>query len=340
MRLVERPLRLSPRLLALPPRPRALRSLAIGMVAMLLPVGAGLASNAGSAYQLRAALAGAGTATAAAGPVSATSPFGTTTAASGPVAPAPATARVDYPQYPPECNLAPAYVNSPPCTLGGHPGSGHVVLLGDSHAGQWFPAVRSLASQRGWATEVLVKGGCPLPVITFVSPWLARPFTECDTWRTNTLRRIAAEPRPALVFMSVLDRYTTDEATILDGWQPVLDALRALHVPIVYLRDNPYPGTDIPSCVSGALADWSKCRFDRADALWPDPLASGITDGSITGVTLLDLTSVLCPPGPPDCPAVIGGTLLYRDFSHLTNTAAAAMAPTLEHALMARGLLH
>ncbi|MBI1759320.1 MAG: acyltransferase [Actinobacteria bacterium] len=314
LRLVERPIRLSPALLGLPAHRLAVHSLVIGAVAMCLPVGAGLVSSLGAAREMR-------------------------TATAGPVTPPPDRARDDVPHYPPECNVSERVVVSPSCVIGASRGAGHVVLLGDSHAGQWFGAVDGLAQRHGWATEVLVKGGCPLPAITIVYPRLGRPFTECDSWRDNTLRRLAAEPAPALVFMSVLDRYSPDERYVLAGWRPVLRRLAELHVPIVYLRDNPYPGTDVPSCISGALTDWSACRFGRPAAQWPDPLATAIATGSVAGVTMVDLTAVLCPPGPPDCPAVLGGTLLYRDYSHLTNTAVTALTPTLERALARSALL-
>jgi hypothetical protein len=45
---------------------------------------------------------------------------------------------------------------------------------------------------------------------------------------------------------------------------------------------------------------------------------------------MVDLTGLLCPPGPSTCPAVLGDTLLYKDISHLTNTAAVRLTPALE----------
>ena len=53
-----------------------------------------------------------------------------------------------------------------------------IVLLGDSHAGQWFSTLLAVASQRHWALEELAKQGCPLPRLTVSNPQLGRTYTE------------------------------------------------------------------------------------------------------------------------------------------------------------------
>ncbi|CAM5498576.1 acyltransferase [Streptomyces badius] len=70
--------------------------------------------------------------------------------AAGPVVPRPAQARADFP---PDwgCQAAPAVTSSPPCLFGAVDSPDRVVLLGDSHAGQWFSPLLALASRRGWA---------------------------------------------------------------------------------------------------------------------------------------------------------------------------------------------
>ncbi len=224
----------------------------------------------------------------------------------------------------------------------GDPSRGHVVLLGDSHAAQWIEPVESIATARGWATELLLKGGCPLPQITVVPAQLGRPFTECDTWRAATLNRLVAEnarQKPSVVFVSALDRYSTDAAEVLAGWRAVLQRLRALGVPVVYLRDSPYPGRDVPACLSGALPAWTPCAFPRAPAQPADPLAKAIATHQVSGVRMVDVNAVVCPPVPATCPAVLGGTVLYRDASHLTNTAMRLLTPVIEASLVRQGVL-
>jgi peptidoglycan/LPS O-acetylase OafA/YrhL len=321
MKLVEDRIRFAAPLLR-----RPVLSLTAGAVAMCLPL------LAASALGARAEnLDGANASSAAASvPATVSDPFGAThQRAGGAVNPAPVNARADLPTYPKRCELDAATLVSPACLLGPAP-RGHVVLLGDSHAVEWFSGVQQVAGARGWAVEMLAKGGCPLPVFKTVPAQLGRPYTECDTWRENTLDRLATEPKPAVIFVSSLNHYVSDQNVVMAGWRLSLARLGRLGVPIVYLRDNPYPGTDVPACVSGSTSDWAHCAFPRTSGLSRDPLATAITAGTVTGVKMVDLTGLLCPPGPPTCPAVLGNTLLYKDISHLTNTAVLRLTPALE----------
>jgi peptidoglycan/LPS O-acetylase OafA/YrhL len=300
--------------------------LAVGAMAMCVPllVACGLGVRAGS-------LAGATVSPdVAMAPATVSDPFGSThQAAGGMVTPAPADARADLPTYPEPCQLATPVLVSPPCVIG--PATrGHVVLLGDSHAVEWFSGVQGVASARGWAVEMLTKSGCPLPLFMTVPAELGRPYTECATWRESSLDRLAAEPKPEVIFVSTLNKYLSDQSVVMAGWRASLARLAQLGVPIVYLRDNPLPGLDVPACISGATSDWARCAFPRAGGLSADPLAAAITAGTVPGVRMVDLNGLLCPPGHPTCPAVLGNTLLYRDISHLTNTAVVALTPALE----------
>lgn len=212
----------------------------------------------------------------------------------GPVVPSPVQARKDFP---PDgaCEVAPPVTSSPPCLFGATDSPDRVVLLGDSHAGQWFSPVLALAAQRGWALQELVKQGCPLPELQVVNPQLGRTYHECDTWRADALDRIGKGPKPRLVVIasSTATPTTSDSSP---GAGKTLKPLRALGVPIVYLEDTPVPGKDIPACVSGHATDPEACAFDRATARWPDPLARRIASGRLPGVRAVSVNEVLCPP--------------------------------------------
>ncbi|WP_412734853.1 acyltransferase family protein [Krasilnikovia sp. MM14-A1259] len=330
-RLVERPLRFS---LVVAARPR--RGLAVGATAVAVPLAAALLLGSGAIRQLEAGgPAGPVPVGAAGGPWLLAEPGPDRQA--GPVRPAPAQARRDFPADA-GCEVPPEVTTSPACRYGTPGAADRIVLIGDSHAGQWFAAVDSLAKRRGWAVEVLVKQGCPLPRLTVRSPQLGRAYTECDTWRRHALARIATGPRPRLIVVASLNRYAADTRALARGWDSTLRPLVATGAPIVYLRDTPTFGRDVPTCMSGALNDWQRCAVARDAALPRDPLAEDLARGRRPGVSDVDLTPALCPPGPR-CPAVREGILLYRDGSHLTDTAAAVLAPRLEHELESQGLL-
>jgi peptidoglycan/LPS O-acetylase OafA/YrhL len=258
---------------------------------------------------------------------------------SGPVYPSVLKAGSDTPDYPADCFVLFAATTSPECLIGpgGNAmntpvGPNRVVLLGDSHAGEWYPDVYGVARQFGWDTEVLTKEGCPLATITIQNATLDQPYRECNQWRANMFQRLLSEPRPRVIFIASLNYYTANNTYLANGWKKTLQALRAVGAPIVYLHDTPYPNFDVPTCVSGALDDWSKCSFQRAIAFHPDPLMSG-TAASHGLAARVNVDQYLCPPAKAECPAVLGGILLYRDNSHVTNTAMSMLLPIVQKQL-------
>ena len=257
----------------------------------------------------------------------------------GPVYPSVLKAGSDAPDYPADCFVSFAATTSPECLINQDGsatdapiGPNRVVLLGDSHAGEWYPDVYSVAHQHGWDTEVLNKEGCPLASITIENATLNQPYTQCNLWRTNMFQRLLSEPRPRVIFIASLNYYTSDNTYLAEGWKKTLQALRAIGAPIVYLHDTPFPNYNVPTCVSAALDDWSKCSFPRDIAFHPDPLMSG-TAASHGLAARVNVDQYLCPPTKAKCPAVLGGILLYRDNSHVTNTAMSLLSPIVQEQL-------
>jgi hypothetical protein len=148
----------------------------------------------------------------------------------------------------------------------------------------------------------------------------------------NMFQRLLSEPRPRVIFIASLNYYKPDNIYLANGWKKTLRSLRAIGAPIVYLHDTPYPNFDVPTCISGALSDWSQCSFKRDVAFHPDPLMSG-TAASHRLAARVDVDQYLCPPAKAECPAVLGGILLYRDNSHVTNTAMSLLLPIVEKQL-------
>ncbi len=337
MRLVEDPVRRSRAVAS-----RPFRGMSVGVTALVLPLAVALVVGSGALVSMNreAAAATAARAHKLANLAATGDPFGGAETG-GAVIPATSVARKDTPHYPADCIVGAAITTSPPCVI--DPSNGEkvpltprrVVLIGDSHAGQWFPVAAAIARKRHWDVEVLTKSGCPLADLRIVNPELHRVFTECAEWREATLQRLANEPRPALVLMSTLNRYVTDDTYLLNGWRRTLARLATLDAPLVYLADTPYPQKDVPACVSGALAHWSRCAMPRAEAVRQDAFAAAAQRGSMGPVTGVSMNRWLCPAGAT-CPAVRGGVLLYRDESHVTDTAMTLLGPAVDRLLTAQ----
>lgn len=321
MRLVEQPLRYGSS-----PAPR--RGLAVGASALVIPLIAALTLGGGAVRAL------GGTAD-----TPAVAPAG---AVAGPALLAPgarvlgltpslARARQDFPPGK-GCEIPLNADSSPRCLFGDEDSPDRIVLLGDSHAGQWISAGLKLAEQRHWALEVLVKPGCPLATLTVRNDVLGRTFDECDRWRENTLTRLTSGPKPRLVLMAGLNRYGSQEERTT-GWTRTLDRLAALGAPLAYLGDTPMPGKDIPTCLAASDGRSDACFFPRDTAFERDPMLDGGLAARY-GVHTLDLGPLLCPGSGPSCPAVLEGVVLYRDTGHITDTLARVLAPRLDKGLL------
>ena len=261
----------------------------------------------------------------------------------GPLTPDPQNARGDLPiTYSDGCHLAHAETRSPTCAFGAVGSKTRIVLIGDSHAAQWFPTLEKMAKAQHWELVSDTKSGCPAPDVTIFNRSLKRGYTECDQWRQNTLAAIIAK-HPALVVAagtrteSLVDRST---GQLIDpskagsqwqaGWTRTLKVLSEAGIPVAVLRDTPWPGKDMASCVAQNTDNPSSCDVTRA-ALDKPMYDVGMTRG-INGAHGVDLTDVICDVST--CPATHGKYLVYRDTNHLTATFAKALEPYLAKSLV------
>ena len=226
--------------------------------------------------------------------------------------------------------------SSPRCSYGARRPLATVVLFGDSHAMQLFPALEHVALRRRWRLVVLTKAGCPPSDVSVVSPLSRRRYPECDVWRAYALRRIEREG-PVLVLAAgsahhqVLEdgrRLKGEAATrpLADGWPPVLRRLRAAAGHVVVTSDPPRAPLDVPACVSDHLKELRRCAFARGRAAARAEAVSAVVR-TVDGVRALDLSEQLCLAEL--CPSVIGDVLVYRNSGHLTASFAATLGPWL-----------
>jgi SGNH domain (fused to AT3 domains) len=59
------------------------------------------------------------------------------------------------------CHLTFTETEAPACVYGNRSSEITVVLFGDSHAMQWFPALNRIAKERDWRLLGLTKATCP-----------------------------------------------------------------------------------------------------------------------------------------------------------------------------------
>jgi peptidoglycan/LPS O-acetylase OafA/YrhL len=212
------------------------------------------------------------------------------------------------------------------CTYGDTTSKTTVVLYGDSHAAQWFPALELLAKERRFKLVSLTKSACPAVDVPRADQG-AFKNSDCEKWRSNSVKRIK-ELAPVAVITSSFQYFTPphgypDEDTWWrDGQIRLLRDLQGSAQHFIYISDTPRPQRDIPSCL--ASRDPQSCDSSEKTK-----------DKIINGFEKIDPTPWLCTT---NCPAIVNGYVAYRDASHISVSAALALKPQLEAALISKGL--
>ncbi len=212
------------------------------------------------------------------------------------------------------------------CTYGDTNSKTTVVLYGDSHAAQWFPALEELANERGFKLVSLTKSACPSVDVPRADQGAFKNI-HCDKWRDDSIARIK-KLNPAAVIMSSFQYfsppsgYPNEYEWWKEGQVRLLDSLRGSSKHLIYISDTPRPLRDIPNCL--ASRDSQSC-----DSTKKTPVKI------INGFEKVDPTPWLCSNY---CPAIQDGYVVYRDASHISVAAALALKSQLETALMAKGL--
>ncbi|CAL9505352.1 hypothetical protein SUDANB145_03506 [Streptomyces sp. enrichment culture] len=235
------------------------------------------------------------------------------------------------------CHVDHGTTRATPCFYGDRTASRTVVLFGDSHAAQWFPALDRLATARGWRLVSLTKASCKAAEVTIVRR--GEPYTACDTWRADAVARIGAL-RPDLVVVSSSDagdpvRPAADLAgQWTTGHADTFRRLGASGARVVALLDTPWPQGDPVDCAAANSGQLHACAARLPDAV-RDPVRHTAvrTAADATGVPVVDPAPWLCAARTGVCPVIVADTSVYRDDSHLSEAYAEALTPVLGGAL-------
>ena len=212
------------------------------------------------------------------------------------------------------------------CTYGEKESSSTIVLYGDSHAAQWFPTLEKMATERGFKLVSLTKSACPA-VDAKRPDQGAFKMVHCTKWRENSIKRIA-EIQPLAVITSSFQYFTPANSSISraqwwnEGQRKLLKGLRGSTNNLIYISDTPRPLRDIPNCL--ASRDSKVCDSTERSKV-----------SVIPGFDVINPNPWLCSSY---CPAIVEGTVAYRDASHISVDMALRLLPKLEAALIAKGL--
>jgi peptidoglycan/LPS O-acetylase OafA/YrhL len=214
-----------------------------------------------------------------------------------------------------------------PCRYGNKGAATTIVLYGDSHAAQWFPAFRALAEDRGYELIVLTKGGCPVAAVSIPTATLAR---TCPIWRDAAIEFLAAE-RPDVIVTTNWADYPNPDDEWARGFDATIARLVRTTNNLVVLGDIPPADVEPATCLSANLRSVDNCTAERADVTSGSRLGIESEITARYGGRFVDTTDWICTD--TRCPIIIGDILLYRDATHITTVAAEWFRPLVEASL-------
>jgi peptidoglycan/LPS O-acetylase OafA/YrhL len=214
-----------------------------------------------------------------------------------------------------------------PCRYGHDGAAFTVVLYGDSHAAQWFPALETLAEERQFELIVMIKGGCPTAAVSIPTATLAR---TCPIWRDQAVEFIAAE-QPELLLVSAWAGYPNDDDEWRDGFATTMQRILPNAGNVAVIGDTPESTEEPTDCLSRNLRRADVCSSDREDVVASNRLAIEADVAGNLGARYVDTSDWLCTDAA--CPMMIGDILLYRDATHITTVASEWFRPLLEASL-------
>ena len=230
--------------------------------------------------------------------------------------------------------------------IGGDPnGARSLMLLGDSHAGQWEKVMDDVAKEKGIKLFKRIHNGCAVVPVLYANvdnDDKNRPYDFCAQFPVGDLRLIdELEPDAVIVaqwsgaaprIIDASGAEPSEEAKIQlweDGVRDRLDAFEERSLEVGWIYDAPTLPMYASKCIakSGILA----CEPKRSAGL---KISAGQLDveralvGADPGVATLDMTDIVCDEDR--CRLEIDGNLTYVDEQHLTDAFAYSLKPEVE----------
>ena len=235
------------------------------------------------------------------------------------------------------CHVNLVSVEPQVCVYGDTTSDFTVALYGDSHAAQWFPALNQIALERQWRLVILTKMGCTTIDLITANSLVGPTYPGCRPWREKVLERFVAED-VRVVFMTNSNRLTDPstgqpfaDSIVKAGSATLMTQLQSMGISPIVITDTPYPGTDVPICLSKAIKNVGSCAVSRDKGIRANRQQTSIDVAVDNNAQYLDVSHWVC--SLDTCPVITGNILMYRDSHHLTTTYVQFLTPLIEAAV-------
>lgn len=224
------------------------------------------------------------------------------------------------------------------CVLGDPAGGRTAVVLGDSIAASWLPALESALA--GWRIVAMTFQSCPAVQVTVDEASGRRGFrSECDEARAAAVSSALSVHPDLVVLSSALGSFerlvgTADHS---DAWRTgTIEMIRALSgVPRTIIIESPPEGPSPADCALRVLSPASCEMTPSAD--WESKSAAEaegvrIASAHVSGAEFISTRAWFCAPSGV-CPVFAAGTPIRVDRGHLTADYARRLSDVLAAAV-------
>jgi peptidoglycan/LPS O-acetylase OafA/YrhL len=253
------------------------------------------------------------------------------------VTPSLSAASDDFPFTTNDCMAAQLATVPPPdgtCTFGDPRARRTIVVVGDSHANAWSPAIDAFAKEYHWRFILYAKAACPPGVYpTFLSPVTNQIYSECNQWRQHVFARLE-QLKPAVILVTAQIRTIDIDP---DGMVQSIREFEATGARVIYLEDTPEPIQlgSVPDCLAQHVNDIQDCSLATSA---PGTRLGAFIQRRVEGGAVKRAGAILIDPSPwfctaTTCPPVINNIVVYCDDTHPTATYIKWLSPVLSAAL-------
>ncbi len=229
------------------------------------------------------------------------------------------------------------------CPRGDTSGERTLVVVGDSHARQWIPAIETLAKKYGYEAYFLVRVGCPGADIT---PWMgdgSGPSYKCEEfqdWAAGQIEEM--QPDVTIIGSAVNPEGWTDEdgnqvkdpdqvaKMYKQGMRRQVERVSPNSDRVILIGDPPATPEQGSICLSKRSGSLETC-MTTADPWSLRVIAAARKGAKSAGAEYVDTAPWFCVDS--DCPAVIGHYVPRRDLQHVTVEYAAHLTEALDRQL-------
>ena len=228
------------------------------------------------------------------------------------------------------------------CIDGDPEGSTSILLLGDSHAGQWRDVLSEVAKDRDVKLLVRQHNGCPPYLVDTTTPESDTKTEECRKEQAATLRVIEALSPDAVVvanWSGRIERIVAEDGSTPpveerirlweEGARELFDVFADQGIRLGVILDEPTLPFNAAKCLDreGSAEACQTTRKDSLERSKPLLEAERRAIEDHPGAEVLDMTTVLC--NEDTCLLEVDGTLTYVDTHHLTDAYAMKLFPEI-----------